>query len=378
MSIFELFKSSKKKNLIFIVIDNFRNDWLSKYQIFSKLEEMGTFFNEMITYAPYTIASMHAYLSGIYGNHNGVDGYYKLEKFDKENIYTLAQYLKDNGYTTVADSFNKVVFPCYGFDELMFYDETTENFLVRHPQILNGLVKKGKPFFAYLHYPTIHRDIVKYVIKCFDDFDERYFYKFGENAKRYDSFTAQAVEYLEKMVSYINETELFNNSLVIVMTDHGCSIGERPGEKVYGIFTYEYSIKVWAYFIAPWLVKKNNRITSVVRTVDVMPTILDILKIKSKKKYMKWDGSSLMPALLGNDIPDRIAFCETGGVDGPHPSPFEANVKCIRTKEWKLIYNLTTKKKELYNIIKDPAEKNNLIGIELEKEKELWEKLVKI
>jgi len=57
----------------------------------------------------------------------------------------------------------------------------------------------------------------------------------------------------------------------------------------------------------------------------------------------------------------RFAFSETGGVEGPWPSPKEPNVKCIRNFKWKLIHNLTPDNWELYDLEKDPNENENLV-----------------
>ena len=86
-------------------------------------------------------------------------------------------------------------------------------------------------------------------------------------------------------------------------------------------------------------------------------------------------GRSLLPIINGEENGDRLAFAETGGVEGPNPSPDEPNVKSIRDGRWKLIYNTATRHFELYNLERDPKETTNLYSIEREKAKELWLKL---
>ena len=54
------------------------------------------------------------------------------------------------------------------------------------------------------------------------------------------------------------------------------------------------------------------------------------------------------------------------------------NVKSIRTSEWKLILNEYDDTKELYNISKDPFEKDNLIGKKPDVESKLWTEFLKI
>jgi len=170
------------------------------------------------------------------------------------------------------------------------------------------------------------------------------------------------------MIDYIGKLRLFDNSIVVVMTDHGSSLGEVPGELAYGVYTYDYSIKTWCYILSNNL-NNNVNVGKAVRNVDILPTLLDLLKIKPKYDM---DGESLLPL---HKIQDRTAFVETAALIGPHPSPEKPNIKCIRTNEWKLIFNLTTEKKELYNLLKDPNEHNNLIGKHDEIEQDLMEQL---
>lgn len=336
---------------------------------------MGTYFPEMFTYAPYTVASLHALFTGLYGSSSGVNAYYASPLFKKDECYTLPQYLKDEGYMTKVDTINNILLPNQGIDDFSVYDEANVDIIERHSKIIKELSDSKKKFFLFLHHGLIHAAIVRDVIKKFSDFDKKYFGKIEKNARRYDRLVADACGYLKEMIKVIEKSGLFSNSLVIVLTDHGGGLGEKPGEKAYGIYTYDYSVKIWAYFINPKYFPKGLKVNQLVRNVDVMPTILDVLPVKPKKKYIPFDGKTLIPLVKGGSEEERIAFIETAGIDGPTPSPYKPNVKCIRTKEWKIIYNLTTKKRELYNLREDPTEDNNLAGSELEIEKILFEKL---
>ena len=136
--------------------------------------------------------------------------------------------------------------------------------------------------------------------------------------------------------------------------------GEKIGEKAYGSFTYDYTIKVFCGFLIPNTVGKEIKFQT--RTIDIMPTILNILKMKIDESYEQLQGSSLTPLIECKEKEDRIAFSETGGLKGPWPSRNEHNVFCIRLKKWKLIYNKTPNTWEMYNLEKDPEEKNNIVN----------------
>src|SRR3990167_7975425 len=97
------FFKKRKPNVLFILMDGIRVDVLNKVNYYQKLKKDAVFFDNLITYAPYTIASIHSTFSGMDGNGNGVNGYYNASKFDKERCFTLAQYLNEKGYYTEGD-----------------------------------------------------------------------------------------------------------------------------------------------------------------------------------------------------------------------------------------------------------------------------------
>jgi len=93
----ELF-SKKKLNVIMIMVDGVRFDALKKIPYFQELKKDAVFFSNLITYAPYTLGSLHAVFSGMNGNQNGVNGYYKSYSFDKKNCFTLPNQMHKTFY----------------------------------------------------------------------------------------------------------------------------------------------------------------------------------------------------------------------------------------------------------------------------------------
>jgi len=364
-----------RPNVILLTVDMVRNDMLGRFDTFRRLKEKGVLFSGMITYAPYTIASLHAIFTGLYGKDTNVDGYYKPVKFNKDSCFTLTQYLKKEGYYTQADVMAELTIPRYGFDKFVAHDEHKDNLLERHCEILKEMGSIKENYFLYLHYSNIHTEIVKNVIRKYGDFDEKYFANIEENLRQYETYVAKACEYLDGIIKAMDDGRIWDNTMVIILSDHGCGIGEKPGEKAYGIYAYDYSIKVFSFFLYPKLLPAGREITTQVRSIDIMPTVLDILKITPDDNYKRLKGKSLLGIIEGRDKEDRVAFSETGGLDGPHPSPYGPNVKCVRTKDWKLIYNTTTKKKELYDLVSDPKEENNLIDKYPHIAAKLWEEI---
>ena len=356
-----------------ILIDGTRFDAIEKTPFYQELKKEAVFFSQLITYAPYTLASLNSLFSGMYGYKNGVNGYYKAYSFDKENCFTLAQYLKEAGYYTEADFLRDGLAPTQGFGKPRAHDEFHDDLLIRHSEILT-LIKTKEPFFLFLHYSKIHANAVT-TTKNYTDFDEKFFNKRDENFKNYLGWVQESSDYLKAIIKKIKEEHLWENSIILILSDHGVSVGDRVGEKMYGSYLYDYTLRCFLYLIGKKF-PNNLEIKNIIRNIDVLPTILDILKIKEKNNYKKIQGKSFLPFIYGKEE-DRTAYSETGGLGGPTPSPEIHNVRAVRTNEWKLIYNETNKKKELYNLVEDKEEKNNLIGKNSDIEDTLWKEMMK-
>ncbi len=170
-----LFKRKREKSIVLVNLDGFRIDTMKYAPFLNDLRQRSVFFSNMFTYAPYTIGSLPAIMTGMYGYKNGVDAYYKSERFDVENCFTLPQYLKEKGYTTAVDAVSKDVIPTQGFDKIYIHDEHKDDFVERHCNIIKEVGQTNKPFFIFFQYSPIHAKLVKDVIGRFGDFSKEYF-----------------------------------------------------------------------------------------------------------------------------------------------------------------------------------------------------------
>lgn len=367
------------KNVIIIMIDGGRLDSALQSPIFNKLASKSVFFSQSITYGPHTIAAMHAVFSGSYGTRTGTNSYWSTFKFKKNKFKTLTEYLKENDYYTHADLINELVVPKQGFDNFIVHDELNDDLTSRHVELLRQTATKSQTkqsFFLYLHYSKIHTGIMNQVLKVYNNFSKEYFENKLENEKRYGSLFKEAETYLKNILDEISNLQLDKNSLILVMSDHGISIGEKMGERAYGAFCYDYTLRTFTYFMSNDFVSKE--IKQQVRTIDLMPTILDYLGMKLDPKYEKPDGVSLIPLINNKNEPELTAYSETGNPLDKKEPPKEPNTKSVRTSKWKLIYNQYDGLKELYDLENDPKEEKNLYGSGLDIEKTLWQELEKI
>lgn len=368
-----------KKNVIIIMIDGGRLDRALKSPIFNDLKSNSIFFSNSVTYGPHTIAAMHAVFSGSYGSRTGTNSYWSTYKFKKDKFRTLAEYLKDNNYYTYADVINQLVVPKQGFDEYVVHDELNDDLLERHKNLLDKMNQKILPernFFLYLHYSKIHTGIMNEVLKIYDNFSVEYFSNKEKNEARYDSLFKGAESYLEGVLQKIRQLNFDKNSIILIMSDHGISVGEKIGERAYGAFCYDYTLRTFTYFLIPGF--KPQEIQQQIRTIDFMPTILEFLEIGLNGNYAKLDGASLLPLIRGESYPEPLAFSETGNPLHEKAPPKEPNVKSIRSSKWKLIFNEHDNTKELYNLECDPDENTNLINTGEKMESILWNELKQI
>ncbi|MDC0186968.1 sulfatase-like hydrolase/transferase [Candidatus Nitrosopelagicus sp.] len=366
------------KNVIIVCVDGGRLDRGRKSSIIKKFSDNSIFFSQSITYAPYTNSSIHALISGSYGNRNGCYSYWHSSRFKAQNFKTLVDYLHENDYYTCADLISDLVLPRKNFDVYEVYDESDVDLESRHIDLLEKMKEKNsnkKNFFLYLHYSGIHTGIRDQVLKVYNNFNEEYFENKSKNNQRYDNLFEKAEKYLERIYQKIKDLGLFKNSIVLVISDHGISIGEKVGERAYGSYCYDYTIKTFANYNSPNL--PSQEFTQQVSHVDFIPTILDDLKIDPDELYEKMDGISLLDGIKNGNYKERYVFSETANPLNSNAPPKKPNTKSIRISEWKLIYNEHNNTKELYDLKNDPEENKNLIDKDIPIKEELWKNLEK-
>ena len=350
-------KSLSGKNIILITLDGFRKDKIGLSPALKSIKENSYYFSEMNTNVPYTFAAHHLIFSGMYPSRNGVDGYYKMFNFKKDEIITLAQLLKENNYYTVSETLDESVLPRQGFDEYNLFDEKTANLKKRHAELIKRLSKKEK-FFAFLHFTDTHLHYVRKIIQKYGKSgnDDEYYKLKKENNDKYEACTPLTDDYIAEIKNALDENGLSENTLLIIISDHGTSLGEKYGEKFYGVFVYEDTINIFCIIHIPD--KSQKIITKQCSTIDLYPTIAELAGVKIIKKS-KIQGISLLDLAENPSAENRPVFVETGGLYGPWPSPEKHNIFCVKADGKKLIYNDTPETWEFYDLKNDPDELDN-------------------
>jgi len=357
--IFFPMNSFENYNLILINLDGLRRDKLDLSPVLANIKKTCYFFNRMNTVAPYTFASLHAIFSGTYPSKNGVNGYYNILKFKDSEMTTISSVLQHAGYYTCCDIIDKSVIPRQGFDEYNIFEEQSVNFTERHSLLLKNLAKKNKKFFVFLHYTETHKQLVRKIVEKYDpkSNDDAYFNSREENERRYESHIPLCDEYLKTLLKTLTETGILDNTILLIFSDHGTSLGEKKGEKFYGVYVYDYTIEVFTMLKIPHMTPKV--IDTQCRTIDIFPTLVEIAGL-DVNQIKQIQGQSLLNLTEDPSQPDREVFVETGGLYGFWPSPNKPNVFCIKINDKKLIYNDTPMTWEFYDLKQDPSELQNM------------------
>ena len=179
-------------------------------------------------------------------------------------------------------------------------------------------------------------------------------------------------EMVGRVVKKIKELGLEEETLLVVISDHGEPFGEHGTIRKYGVPVYDELAKIVFIMKKPGVIPPGIRSKALVQNIDLLPTILEMVGIPSPKRK---DAGTFMGLGLGETIDGRSLIPLFTSPDMEiHEEVFMGAFglrAAIRKGPWKFIDNRGEKPNELFNLENDPEEKNNLI----EKEKKLAEKL---
>jgi len=210
----------------------------------------------------------------------------------------------------------------------------------------------------YSDAKKINQDAWGYIFKKIgmDDFD----FKILEEL--YDCELYYLDYRLGEIFDYLKEKKLYDDSLIIITSDHGENIGEH-GLMDHQYCLYDTLLKIPLIIKYPKNLNLSNKTDDkIVQAIDLYPTILDVLKIK-KQPYLQ--GQSILSSKKNEETfaeykapqPSKEAiFRQLGRVN----FPFERALVSVRTNYHKLIWS-SDGKHELYDIKKDPDETKNII-----------------
>lgn len=390
--------SPQKVNVILLVLDQLQADRLQCYgnprptsPNIDRLAKKGILFSHFYTVAPWTAPSYATLMTSQYPSRHGVTLFWRpgMPLIDKKTPL-LPEVFKEHGYQTAAFVNNGLAgreLTGRGFDE---FDEgqpragivnVTERLKQAADNTAPGTLKlllpwleqhRSKPFFLFVLFmephspydPPPEHDLFKsdaYPDQSDTGFDmrkghlkrlamlgdqkaiERLYQLYDGKIHFIDYYVGQLMGQLEKL-------ELDKNTLVVLTSDHGELLYSHPRDYL----TFDHrslydSVMHIPFILAGPTLPQDRVVGGLASNVDAAPTILDLA------------GLTLLPSAQGHSLVPLIRN-ETwslndyvfGEQDIAIPS------RSVRTKRYKVIWNLWTDRGELFDLRRDPQEQHDV------------------
>ncbi len=377
----------KDLNVLLIVVDTLGAKHLEAYNPdlknspnIAKLAQSGIRFENAYSTAPWTKPSVAGIFTGKLPSQHNLRG---LDDNLSDKQLTMAEIFKERGYKTVGKVSHTFLSSKKGFGQgfdtynvMPFKGDV-------HDAITSELVSKqgirwlrdhqakkdNKNFFMFLHYFDPH-----YTFQHHKEFDRSSHYKGKLTSGMYvrtlremiPSLNSDDIEYLinlyheeiaytdfyiGKVLDYLKETGLIENTIVVLTADHGEEFLEH-GQIGHTVTLYDELVHVplivsLPKYLGPRVISEN------VSTMDILPTLMNLDRAKPKFNFT---GISLLDAITGERKlrPDRDIKFE---VD------FKSRIKAfkagVKKDEFKVIHDKEEQSWQLHNLKEDPAELND-------------------
>ncbi|MBI2523082.1 sulfatase-like hydrolase/transferase [Candidatus Woesearchaeota archaeon] len=419
----------EQPNIVLVSLDAVRADHLNIYGYeantspnIDALAQNSIVFENAITVNVWSLLSHASMLTGKYVSN--IDPEHTNQGINPgEN--SLSEILRNNGYNTAAFVSIGWIKAKYGFgqgfdiynDRMDFFEyvQTFDRFSIREvifaffppykkffdtdkertAESTNKLAfkwlekNKDKRFFMFLHYADAHSlyaPIEKFR-KLFTNDSRTHEELQGEMEgaikkvgygqvdrnlvdsviKLYDAEIYNADFELNRFINKLEELGIQDNTIVIIVADHGEEFYEHGLFKKHGSTLYQAAVNVPLIIYYPKEFEPK-RVSETVGTIDIVPTILDILNIDIPEDL---DGVSLLP-LITNEGQYKREFIKSEIFEAPGTASKEQTAVYYGT--WKLIEveeESEALPSGLYNLRTDPNEQKNMYDVFPNKRKEL-------
>jgi arylsulfatase A-like enzyme len=404
-----------RPNVLFILVDSLRSDRLSGngYPLptsphLDALAAEGVSCKSVLATSTWTVPTHASLFTGLYPSSHGA---YSLFSTLEDSVPTLAQILTKNGYSTLCLYNNPLLSPASGlgrgFEESLGieHDQKTSLTLVR---LFKKFLAKATPTEQIMaltrRWAERSRELRRPYFIFMNLFDVRgallpkepYFSEFSKSVKKkdlnlslvrklsrrlrsrqekldilaklgqedlrylaaiYDSLVRYEDEWIGLLIGRLKAAGLLENTLILVTADHGEFLGEHSmlghlTEKLYDPVLRVPLILWYPEKLSPGVIEDTLSMT------DIFPTLLTLIGLKEH----------IPPGIQGVDfLADKppaevlIEFWDDGR---------KAFVRALYARPWKLIA-YPDGKLEIYDLVRDPGEQNDLFTLQPEKAREL-------
>lgn len=348
-------------NVVVYVSDALRTDHLGCYgarylntRTIDELAAGGVRFDQAISAAPWTAPSTTSIVTGLYPHHHG---YLHWDAELDASVETLFRAFGAHGYEVAS----------FVFDPTYLFKDLGEANVLGTSDTLDGAFawmreNRERPFLLYFHswathmpYETLHagkdwKAAKQEVIGGIQSDSAAALEAMREGYRR--AVERQSEELVASFLDELERLGLREQTVFAFLSDHGESWGERfeVKEDVQGVYhmhgatVNDEIVQVPLIVAAPGALEPRV-VASQVRTIDLMPTLLDLAGLTAREV----DGASLLPLLDGREEGDRVAI--VAGTDMGVLTKL-----AVRKPPWKLVRHVETGEEQAYRLDVDPRE----------------------
>ena len=347
------------ENLLVICVDTLRTDFLGCYgeepsptPNIDGLAASGVLFEHAVSHASWTLPSFAAIFTSLYTSSHKC---WNFERRLDESFVTLPEIFQSAGFDTAGMATHIFFDDKYGlqqgfdtFDDEFAHRREDQGWVpVTSPQLSAKAVSwlderggKETPWLLLLHYFDPHFPYVPHERALVGQ----------EEVLRYKGEIGFTDDHLGTVLDALERNGFGENTAVLFISDHGEAFEEHPGVKRHAKSLHREELRVPMLLRIPGV--EPRRVSELVRTVDVLPTLLEVFRIEPETP-LPMEGVSLVPAMVGESYEPGPLLSEIRLHDGHHADG-------LIEGRWKLIVDVSTGAEHLYDLEADVEERTNL------------------
>ncbi|MCX7024478.1 MAG: sulfatase-like hydrolase/transferase [Spirochaetes bacterium] len=286
-----------------------------------------------------------------------------FREYHDVDVHTITEVLSDNGYATCLIHTGDLLYAernkflaNRGIDEFILYKDLmvsgeygknvgwgADERLMIKPAV-DWIKRQSSPYFLIMapvnpHHPYATPDDFRKIT----DPEEMGIGTAEKTWRNYLNSLHYADAAMGNLIDELENENLMENTVFVMVTDHGEAFYQHTGNYNHPLFIYEENVHVPAIFYSKSLFPFGIVMDSISRHIDIMPSILDLLEIGDVTAR---DGESIFSASR-----EKMAVFHTSWND---------ELMGVRDGNWKYIKRMKDSREELYDLEKDPGEKNNI------------------
>jgi choline-sulfatase len=352
------------RHLVLVTIDTLRADRLSCYGSrtvatphLDALARDGALAEDASVQVPLTRPSHVSLMTGLYPAEHGVRD--NVSPSLSPSVPVLAEVLEKAGFATAGFVSSVVLSRQSGLAR--GFSTYSDRFLVEadDARFLDQIQKRGDvPTGEAIAWLEGHRSgrlfVWLHLYDPHDPYEPPEPYASRYEGRPYDGEVAWSDELLGRLDGALERLSLRGDTLLVVTSDHGEGLGEH-GEEVHGYFVYETTLHVPLLVRGPG-VPAGTRLATTFRSVDLFPTVLDLLGVPLSPRE-RVSGRSLAAAFRGAKAPPG----ETTYAESLTPLLHYgwSDLRALRDGRFKYVQ---APRPELYDLKEDPGETRNLVA----------------